>query len=98
MEYNTITAIDIGTTKIATVVIKYSKPGNIEILGGQDDEGRAYAEPSSTNLLKAVGEVVPPDSPRENERQVRSRHPGPIPLRKRPLVLPHVPETLHLRQ
>ena len=33
MEYNTITAIDIGTTNIATVVIKYSKPGNIEILG-----------------------------------------------------------------
>jgi len=43
--------------------------GNIEILGGQDDAGRAYAEPSSTNLLKAVGEVVPPDNPRENERQ-----------------------------
>ena len=33
MEFNTITAIDIGTTKIATIVIKYTKPGNIEILG-----------------------------------------------------------------
>ena len=33
MDYNIITAIDIGTTKIATIVVKYSKPGNIEILG-----------------------------------------------------------------
>ena len=33
MEFNTITAIDIGTTKIATIVIKYTKPCNIEILG-----------------------------------------------------------------
>ena len=33
MEYNTITAIDIGTTKIATIVAQYSKSGSIEILG-----------------------------------------------------------------
>lgn len=33
MEFNSITAIDIGTTKIATVVAKYSKSGSIEILG-----------------------------------------------------------------
>ena len=33
MEYNSITAIDIGTTKIATIVAKYSKSGAIDILG-----------------------------------------------------------------
>ena len=33
MEYNSITAIDIGTTKIATIVAKYSKSGSIDILG-----------------------------------------------------------------
>ena len=33
MEFNTITAIDIGTTKIATIVAQYSKSGSIEILG-----------------------------------------------------------------
>ena len=33
MEYNSITAIDIGTTKIATIVAQYSKSGSIDILG-----------------------------------------------------------------
>ena len=33
MEYNVITAIDIGTTKIATIVAQYSKSGSIDILG-----------------------------------------------------------------
>jgi cell division protein FtsA len=33
MEYNIVTAIDIGTTKIATIVAQYSKSGSIEILG-----------------------------------------------------------------
>ena len=33
MEYNIVTVIDIGTTKIATIVAQYSKSGSIEILG-----------------------------------------------------------------
>ena len=33
MEYNIVTVIDIGTTKIATIVAQYSKSGAIEILG-----------------------------------------------------------------
>ncbi|HIB35466.1 MAG TPA: cell division protein FtsA [Dehalococcoidia bacterium] len=33
MEYNIVTVIDIGTTKIATLVAQYSKSGSIEILG-----------------------------------------------------------------
>ena len=33
MEYNVITAIDIGTTKIATIVAQYAKSGSIDILG-----------------------------------------------------------------
>ena len=33
MEYNIVTVIDIGTTKIATIVAQYAKSGSIEILG-----------------------------------------------------------------